>query len=227
MRYTTIIFDLDGTLVDTAPGIQASLFEAIQGTLPDRFSPPKNFKEFLGPPIQKVIKRILPQITPQQVTEIEMKFRKIYDSSGWEKSAIYGHVRLTLKEFNGYGMNCFIVTNKPRLPTSLILMKLDIYKYFTEILSPDSRDPSYRSKAEMVEYLINKFSLSKSNILMVGDSCDDAAAARKCNIHFAATAYGYGNVHKSNNYQMSATLFHFKDLKNTVIGELGYEQRIV
>ena len=119
MKY--IIFDLDGTLVDSYPGLRYSVELAIKRVFPQKELAP-NIQIPVGPRIRDLMQLVLGELPDKTLDGLEVEFRHIYDSYGWEKSFLYPEVINTLIKLSGENENMlFIVTNKPYLPTKNIL----------------------------------------------------------------------------------------------------------
>jgi phosphoglycolate phosphatase len=209
MQIANILFDLDGTLIDSAAGIEFAIHTAVGAVLPDRKLP--NLKMLIGPPIRELLKQVLSNVEPEALDEIIDLFREIYDRDGWQQSIAYEGVLATLEFLHQQQIASWIVTNKPILPTRQILDRLEMSKFFTGIFSPDCQVPHFRSKTTMVAQVITEYQLDPAFTLFVGDSYDDALAADSNNIHFAWASYGYGNLdlHK---LPITAHLSQFTDL---------------
>ena len=185
-----IVFDLDGTLVDSLPGItwaaRAALAKARPGSeLPD-------LRPFLGPPIREIFRRVLPEAGPAMLTSLEREFRTAYDEAGWTKTAAFPGVPEALAKLRSLGMRCFGVTNKPAVPTQRILAHCGLDRFFEVFLSPDSRQPTFASKSAATRALLEEWHMDPRTTCLVGDTLDDAYAARACGVAFVAYSGGYG-----------------------------------
>jgi phosphoglycolate phosphatase len=193
MPATAILFDLDGTLVDSLPGIEYSIHAALREVLPDR--EPVEPRGWIGPPIRAMFRRAFQDIDDATLNDLERAFRSSYDSEGWQKTVAYNGVAATLARLAEQGVRSFVVTNKPRIPTQRVLGQFNLLKFFTAVVTPDSKSPPFASKSEMVSYLLTHYSLKSRQTLLVGDSDDDDRAAQGCGLPFLAVAYGYGGAH--------------------------------
>jgi len=191
MRIENIIFDLDGTLVDSLPGIEYAVQKAINSVLTVSMS--VGLRPLIGPPICHIFRKIFPNIEEQKLDMLVREFRKNYDSIGWQKTVLFDGVKDILGQLKNAGINRFLVTSKPKIPTWNILNQLQLNEYFLDIISPDVINPPFLSKAEGVAYLINVLRLDVSKTLMIGDTQEDAKAAKACGIQFVAVRYGYGS----------------------------------
>jgi phosphoglycolate phosphatase len=207
VRILSILFDLDGTLVDTFPGIDYSVRAAVAAVLPDATVP--ELRGLIGPPVREVFRRALPGLDEATIEEIVPHFRLSYDTEGWRRSAPYPGVPETLAALAERGIVCAVVTNKPTLPTGMILSELRLADFFAAIVSPDSVEPRLASKAEAVRHVVAALDLDTETTVLVGDARDDAAAARETDIAFVAAAYGFGQVQESEDVRPVAILTDF------------------
>lgn len=191
MRIDNIIFDLDGTLVDSLPGIEYACHYAVDSVCPDRGS--FELRPFIGPPIRDIFHRIFPDIDGNELESLVKEFRKAYDNVGWKKTVLYDGVKAALIELENLNVRNYLVTSKPNFPTEKILDLLDIRNCFMDVVCPDSVTPDFLSKSDEMAYLIARNALDHEKVLCVGDSNSDQAAATACGIRFAAASYGYGH----------------------------------
>jgi len=211
-----LIFDLDGTLVDSLPGIEYAAQVAWNVVQPDRPCPA--LRPLIGPPIRQMFQRAWPEVSAEILQALEHAFRQSYDTEGWQKTTAYPEVVETLACFNAAGLMCLGVTNKPHFATQRILAHSELKPHFREFLSPDSRDPAFASKAEAVSVLLTRYHLQSDHVLLVGDSPDDARAAQACGLRFAAFTGGYGQVSHSD-LPGAVTFDRFADLLRFIESE--------
>jgi phosphoglycolate phosphatase len=185
-----ILFDLDGTLVDSLPGITWAVRIALAEVRPGSELP--DLRPFLGPPIQEIFRLALPDAAPAMRAALERKFRTAYDDEGWRKTVAFPGVPETLAELKRLGMQCFGVTNKPALPTQRILAHCGLDRFFEVFLSTDSRQPALTSKSAATQTLLEKWHLHPRATCLVGDTLEDAHVARACGMAFVAYSGGYG-----------------------------------
>ena len=187
---SAIIFDLDGTLIDSRQGVQESIEHAVHKVLPDL--PMVDFSPFIGPPIKKILTNALGPLNDSHLQEISLEFREVYDSEGCLKCSLFSGVRETLDELTSRRIPIDLATNKPRKATDLVLNHLQLTRYFKGIKAPDPRCGTSTPKKEMVQELMESQFLGMENTIMVGDTMEDWEAARAASIGFAACLYGYG-----------------------------------
>jgi len=176
-----ILFDLDGTLIDSSPGIISSMLHALKNI--DK----NDIKNAIGLPLLPMIKKLLPGANEENINEIAKLYRSHYSKIGLYNSTLYEGIpellELLSKEYDLY-----IVTSKPLQFAENVAKKLNIRKYFKSIKGPDlSLAP--KNKAE----LISELGLAPENCIMVGDRADDVLAAEENNIKTVGVSYGYGS----------------------------------
>ena len=191
-RIDAVVFDLDGTLIDSMPGIENALRTAFQSA--KRTMPEVDLRRIIGPPIAVIARRVEPTLSDKEVEIIERSYRASYDRVGWRDSLAYPDVADTLALFHRCGIRLFIVTNKPIAPTSNILAHLGLRDFFLEVLTRDSRVPHYANKADMLADLLNRQHLVPGATLMIGDTGEDQEAAHTNGLEFLHVTYGYGSV---------------------------------
>ena len=185
-----VIFDLDGTLVDSLPGIESSVRTAIRSVLPGVRMP--DLKAVIGPPIATMFARLWPDLDPEKMALLVAAFRSHYAEKGCLDSLPFPGVPETLSRLHAAGMPLFVLTNKPAAPTKMILGALRMEEFFAGVLAPDSPESRFASKPDGALALMRRFALSPDQTTLVGDGADDAAAANACGFRFIAAAYGYG-----------------------------------
>lgn len=186
------LFDLDGTLVDSLPGIKSSTRIAIAQVLPEVGMP--DLRAMIGPPIATMFARAWPDLEPEKLACLLAAFRSHYFEEGCLESRPFPGVPETLLRVHAAGVRLFVLTNKPAAPAQKILDTLGLAQFFTTVMAPDSVKPPLRLKPEGALLLMEKFGLKPGETTLVGDGADDAASADACGFRFIAAAYGYGTA---------------------------------
>ena len=185
-----LIFDLDGTLIDSFKEIQESLFKAyLRSGIDINISNIK--KNYIGPSIEKIILKITKEIHLYEIDRVKKYFREIYDNSDLQKTEIYPFVFETLKYFQANGKRLFVVTNKPVKPTKMIIREF-FPNLFEDVVSPDIKNGKRMTKNEMLNFIFKKWNLTKNSSILVGDSKSDIEVAKNCGINSIGVLYGYG-----------------------------------
>ena len=143
-----------------------------------------------GPPLRTILGQATGIDAPHRLDALERAFRDSYDTEGWRQTVCFAGARETLEQLSAAGATLWVAINKNRLATGKILSQLGIRLFFREVACRDSRVPAFRSKAEMLIDLMDRRGLNPSECLMVGDSCEDAAAAGAAGIPCAILSHG-------------------------------------
>ena len=192
MPGASFIFDLDGTLVDSLPGIEASIRAAVEKCLPGRPVPP--IRDHIGPPIRLMLERLYPDRNSFQMDFLVSAFREHYDTRGCRESRLYPGVLEVLGELRAADCALFVLTNKPFAASLAILEETGIRSHFADVVSPDSIDPPFSNKTDGARFLKERFRLEPALTFLIGDGLDDAAAAEACGFAFFFASYGYGSA---------------------------------
>ena len=139
-----ILFDLDGTLLDSLPGIAFSVHEACRmAGLP---APKIDLRSLLGPPIRTILSRAVPTDDPVLMDQLEKAFRISYDTEGWRKTSCFDGAQPALRMMKAEGQRLFVVSNKPRHISLRILEREGLLPLFERIYTRDSRTPALASR---------------------------------------------------------------------------------
>ena len=189
MTINAVIFDLDGTLVDSAPGILKSFqmaFEA-NGILPRK----QLTQDLIGPPLHVALAEIAETNDPTVLRALAASFKMNYDAVGYLSARPFPGVEALLKCLNEHKIPLYIATNKREIPTACIIESLNWKKYFTGVFSLDSLTPPAPTKAHLIKYITILFGLNPNTTLYVGDRDADRVAANDAMTEFFLATWGY------------------------------------
>lgn len=191
MSFRHAIFDLDGTLIDSLPGIAWSVEVALQ----ERGFPPAagDLRSRIGPPIREILAKLTGLREGRELDRLEGSFRGHYDSEGWRLTECQAGVPEILWDLLTGGAELWLVTNKPATATEQILRHLKLSGFFREAACRDSRRPPFGSKAELLRDLVRRHGLNRAECLMIGDTREDREAARAAGMRCAIVPHGYGD----------------------------------
>ena len=191
-EFSCILFDLDGTIVDSAPGITATLaytFEQLGLPIPS----PAELVAYVGPPILDSF-RDLAGFTPEQSQRALDIYRPQYLKTGVFDATVYPGIPELLKKIHESGIPLSLATSKPETPATLILEHYDLLKYF-DIVTGASDDEKRSAKADVVaEALVRlrEFGADVSRPVMVGDRSHDVHGAAAHDVPTIFVRWGYG-----------------------------------
>jgi len=189
MSYDVILFDLDGTLTDSADGIVNSVVYALEHMgvpCADRQAE----RRFVGPPLQDSFRDFY-GFSEERVSLAVRLFREYFSQKGIYENAVYEGVPEMLAALQQKGIVLAVATSKPEAFAERILARFDLEKYFTVIAgaSMDGTD-----KPTVIRQALSRLGeIPSSRVLMVGDRKHDVSGARAVGISSMGVLYGYGS----------------------------------
>ena len=189
--YSYILFDLDGTLTDSGPGIMNGFAYAIEkmgGQIPDR----EELGKFVGPPLKDSFSRVLGY--NQEDTDKAIKlYREYYNTMGGVlENSVYPGIEELLSDLSQDGKKLFVATSKSANATNTVLEHFGLKKYFEFVATSDDKDRP--QKADVIRYLFEQCGIvDRSQVVMVGDRENDIVAAKEVGIDSIGVLYGYGD----------------------------------
>jgi len=184
-----VFCDFDGTLVDSSTGIVDTLRSCLDAA--GRRSSVEINERLIGPPLRRMIETAIGSSDATAIDGIEAAFCREYDGGGYLATQPYPEIPEALFELRAQGVSLHIVTNKRRLPTLRILDMLGWSKVFSTVNALDASAPG-TSKAQVVARLLARLNAPVTSVAYVGDSLDDAIAARNNRVRFAWASWGFG-----------------------------------
>ena len=184
-----LIFDLDGTLFDSAPEILVCLKKALQLNNVD-INDNLN-KSIIGPPLKETLKNLVQKKDTVKIDKIIENFIELYDSDYCYKTKLYKGVQETLKILKKK-KNLILITNKRIIPTEKMLKNSKIIELFDNYFSVDPNDQSKKDKSTLISKTIKDYKINPQNTAYIGDTMGDFIASKKNNIKFIFAGWGYG-----------------------------------
>lgn len=188
----TIIFDLDGTLIDSSKSILAGFAGAFaaEGLSPAVALAP----EIIGPPLKETLAMLAGSRDVVLVDRLAGHFKAHYDNVGYRETTVFAGIPEMLAGLAEMGVPLHIATNKRLIPTRRILDHLGWTAYFRTVRALDAWSPAAANKAEMIARQLREEALTPASTLYVGDREEDFFAARANHLPFALAAWGYGGA---------------------------------
>ncbi|MDC2890905.1 phosphoglycolate phosphatase [Psychrosphaera algicola] len=220
MKFTNkevLIFDLDGTLIDSVPDLALSINQMLKALNMSAFST-EVIRSWVGNGAEVLTKRALsgnieinPELDPSFVTKALTIFLDFYEKNVCVDTSVYPHVKATLESLYSSGYRLMIVTNKPEQFVRPILEKLGLNNLFEIVVGGDSL-PKRKPDPMQLEYVCDKLSVAPSKCLMIGDSKNDIFAATAANMESIGLTYGYNHGEDINTHGASLVLESFADI---------------
>ena len=191
MQYNTILFDLDGTLTDSAPGILNSVRYACRKmglALPEEAT----LRRFLGPPLVDSFRELV-GLSPAEADRAVAAFREYFPEKGIFENEVYPGIPAMLADLHSRGCKLILATSKPEEFARRIMEHFDLAQYFTAICGA-TMDETRTDKAEVIAYALDTAHITdKTGVVMVGDREHDVLGAKKNALPCIGALYGYGS----------------------------------
>ena len=191
MRYTHILFDLDGTLTDPGVGITNSVAYALERYgvhVADR----RTLYPFIGPPLVDSFARFY-GFTPSDARAAVDVYREYYTERGIFENELYPGIPALLARLRAAGLRLVMATSKPEPFAVRIAEHFGIAQYF-DCIAGASMDESRSQKWEVLEYALARCGAAeRERVLMVGDREHDVLGAARCGLSCLGVLYGYGS----------------------------------
>jgi phosphoglycolate phosphatase len=191
--FSCILFDLDGTIVDSAPGITATLaytFEQLGMPVPS----PAELVAYVGPPIMDSFRDLAGFDLPLAHRALEI-YRAQYIRSGVFDATVYPGVEGVLRDIHELGVPLSLATSKPELPATVILEETGMLQYF-DVITGASVDEVRSAKKDVVEEALKRLAAIGADIsrpVMVGDRHHDVVGAAEHDVPTIFVRWGYGS----------------------------------
>jgi phosphoglycolate phosphatase len=215
MALNSVLLDLNGTLIDSCPGIQASCVVALRAL---GHEPAEGFdvRAEIGPPLEEILAKLLRAYGDDRLSEAVLIYRQHYGESGYLGSALYGVIADALEQMKRAGLRLYLATSKRELFARRILEHLKLADLFDGIHGSapgGERD----HKPELLAYVVAQHGLDPSRSVMVGDRRYDVAGARAVGMRSLGVLWGYGDREELVTAGADGVIHSPSDLARTVI----------
>lgn len=186
-----LIFDLDGTLIDSAPSILGSYAHtfASRGIAPQI----PLTSEVIGPPMMQTLAQLSGVEDVEVLKDLAQQFKSHYDTEGHKQTLVYAGVEQFLKAQQAAGFELYIATNKRHVPTVKIMQHLGWAQYFSGVFALDYYTPALANKGQMLGQILSDLSIAPKDALYIGDRYEDGIAAEQNGLPFVLVSWGYFN----------------------------------
>lgn len=194
-RVRAVLFDLDGTLVDTAPDI-ARAVDAALAELDRAPAGEEQVRQWIGNGVRMLMVRALtggtdhPEPAAELLDDAQERFRAHYTAAVYDQSSPYDHVIDALEALHRAGFALGVVTNKPWTYSRAIVDGMGLGDTLDVIVGGDSTDAGKPDPGPM-RLAMEQLNVSPGEVLMVGDSLTDVQAAHAAGIPVVCVPYGY------------------------------------
>lgn len=188
-RFDVVLFDFDGTVADTSPGIKEGLSHTFElNNMPQMTN--KEMDRFIGPPLTDSFVKYC-GVDMDKAKKMVLQFREHYHTKAIDKFVIYSAIEESVKILKEKGLLVAIATSKPEPMAIYILKKAGLYELF-DIIQGATLDGKLVRKDDIIRCVLDREELKNKSILMVGDTEFDIVGAHKNNISALWVNYGFG-----------------------------------
>ena len=212
-----ILFDLDGTLIDSAPDLAVAVNHMLEALNRDTFSP-DIIRYWVGNGAQVLVKRALSgqseideNLDPVLFEKALNIFLTFYAQNLAVNTVTYLNVPATLQSLKELGYRLAIVTNKPFDFVAPILKGVNLDGVFEFYLGGDSLTQKKPDPSPLI-HACRQFNVTVEQCIMVGDSKNDILAANACSMQSIGVTYGYNYGEDIGVYEPSVIIDDFADL---------------
>lgn len=188
----TILFDLDGTLIDPAVGITSSIQYAL-AKLDQPVLARSELLPYIGPPLRQSFATLLHTTDLAQVEQAMTLYRERYATIGLLEYELYPGIPTLLAELRERPTRLFLATAKPHEYARRILTHMGLMHLFAGVYGSEL-DGRRENKWDLLAYLLTQEGLDAAATVMIGDRAHDIQAAQRNGIRSVGVTYGYGSV---------------------------------
>jgi len=194
MKRKLILFDLDGTLIDSSEGIFKSALYALEH-YGIKESDMESLRRFIGPPLSDSFVNYYNFERETAIEAVDV-FRERYNVLGYRECCLYPGVKETLELLKNQGIALGVATSKPEITACAILKDKQIYDLFDEV-SGATMDGKIETKSQVIEELYRRMpDYRPEDTVLVGDTEFDVLGANKFGIRTIGVSFGFGEVDK-------------------------------
>ena len=216
--FSTILFDLDGTLTDPGEGITNSVAYALERFgihVNDR----KSLYPFIGPPLTDSFSRYY-GMTDSQATEAVKVYREYFSVKGWLENCPYDGIDTMLSHLQRSGKRLLVATSKPEEFAVRILEYFGLSTYFEIICGAPFNPPKGHGKADVIKDALKRAGIfDLDGVIMVGDRRHDVQGAHAVGIPAVGVLYGYGDREEHEACQADYIVEDINNLEELLLGE--------
>ena len=184
-----VLFDWDGTVADTRPGIFNSVRYAIgQYGIADR--PDDELRYFIGPPLYDGFEHVF-GVSPELANELTDTYRVYYRDKGIFECNVYDGVGDLLRELHDAGVKTAVVSSKPKEFLDRLVEHFGLAEHLDAVVGP-AMDNHNSNKTVLVNQALKELMLLPSTVAMIGDRHFDMEGAKAAGVNAVGVLYGYG-----------------------------------
>lgn len=213
VRYDAILFDLDGTLTESEPGILNSVQYSLEQMSVRGFER-RQLRAFIGPPLYEAFREIV-GLDDQEAKRAIAIFRERFERVGWAENSVYTGIPRLLRSLKAAGAYVAVATSKPAKFAGRILEHFGLMGCIDRVCAV-SLSENHAEKAELIRHALpGRF----ERAVMVGDRKFDMQGGRENGIEVIGALYGYGSREELLPYAPEGMAESVDELQNLLLGD--------
>ena len=209
-----ILFDLDGTLVDSATDLYRAMNMSLN-TLQLPLVTEHQVRTWIGKGTavfcQSTLQYLTGQVDPAQHQQLLDTFLDIYNAEPCVDTQPFAGIVDFLEWGMKHNKKMICVTNKPEQPARMIIDALGLNQYFVDVIGGD-RFEERKPHPRQLLFCVDHYQLAKEQVLMIGDSSNDVEAARRARVDCIVVSYGYNHGEDIQNCQPQQVVDNLTEL---------------
>lgn len=196
------LFDVDGTLTDSAPDITGAVSEVLRRN----DLPPQTFEHlrtYIGKHLRELFFDIVPDCTEERSDALITEYRAIYAAREHSQTRVYDGIAEALAGIGGLKATA---TTKGTPTTRIVLEKFGLIQYFDHVQGTDGFPA--KPAPDVIHKSLDLFGVAAADVLFIGDSEADMAAGRAAGVKLCAVRWGYGDIEKMARYEPDFWIDH-------------------
>lgn len=204
--FPVYLFDVDGTLVDSAADICGAL-QAVLANTPQASVQDAYLKRYIGYHLIDLFTDLFPEYSNDEIDKLICEYRAVYPARDHAATKLYPNVAEVLAALPGLKSTA---TTKGTPTTRVVLEKFGLLPYFDHVQGTDGFP--CKPSPDVLLKSIELFGVSPSDCLFVGDSAPDMEAGRRAGVRICGVTYGYGDVEKMKQFEPDYWISDIREL---------------
>lgn len=208
-----VMFDLDGTIIDSAPGILNGFEYALRFYGIENIDK-REYMKYIGPPL---IDSMALEVGEDHAVEALARYREYYSAKGQYECTVYDGVRELVSRLREAGCTLVLATSKAEYLAVSIMEHIGLAEYFAILAGAD--DVKRKNKTSVMKYAMEKAGITDiGQVVMVGDRMYDIESSRELGIESIGVLYGFGSREELESYGASHIAETAEDVGDIVLG---------
>lgn len=214
-QYNYLLFDLDGTITDSATGITRCVEYALN-YFGIQVSDLHDLLPFIGPPLLDSFKEFY-HFTDEQAVIATEKYRERYKDKGIYENELYPGIEELLAQARQNGKTVILATSKPEIFARRILDYFKLSDYFS-FIAGSGLDGSLHTKTDVINYILQSNKIADlSSVVMIGDRKHDIIGAKNAGIDSIGVLYGFGDYDELSEAGATHIVKDIAELRNLLL----------